>query len=81
MTKLSVLISVYHKERPEHLRQSLESIFQQETPADEVVLVEDGPLTDSLRQVIRQMQEHYPQLNFSIMLGTEKQLQKLLEKI
>lgn len=62
MTKLSVLISVYHKERPEHLRQSLESIFQQETPADEVVLVEDGPLTDSLRLVIRQMQEHYPQL-------------------
>ena len=49
----SVLISVYAKELPENLRQSLESIFHQELPPDEVVLVEDGPLTDGLHEVIR----------------------------
>ena len=51
--KFSVLISVYAKELPENLRQSLESIFHQELPPDEVVLVEDGPLTAGLHEVIR----------------------------
>ena len=50
--KFSVLIAVYAKEAPAHLEQSLESIFRQELPPDEVVLVEDGPLTPALDEVI-----------------------------
>ena len=50
--KFSVLIAVYAKEIPAHLEQSLESIFRQELPPDEVVLVEDGPLTAALDEVI-----------------------------
>lgn len=50
--KFSVLIAVYAKESPAHLEQSLESIFRQELPPDEVVLVEDGPLTAALDEVI-----------------------------
>ena len=50
--KFSVLIAVYAKETPAHLAQSLESIFRQELPPDEVVLVEDGPLTTTLDEVI-----------------------------
>ena len=38
--KFSVLIAVYAKEIPAHLEQSLESIFRQELPPDEVVLVQ-----------------------------------------
>lgn len=49
----SVLIAVYDKEQPSYLRQSLDSIFSQELPPDEVVLVEDGPLNDELENVIR----------------------------
>jgi len=52
MMKFSVLMSVYAKEKPEHLRESLESVFRQTLPPDEVVLVEDGPLTATLQAVV-----------------------------
>lgn len=57
--KFSVLIAVYAKEKPVHLAQSLESIFRQELPPDEVVLVEDGPLTAALDEVIGRFKERH----------------------
>ena len=47
-TPFSVLMSVYRKESPEFLRQALDSVFDQTAVPAEVVLVEDGPLTDEL---------------------------------
>lgn len=67
--KFSVLISVYAKELPENLRQSLESIFHQELPPDEVVLVEDGPLTDGLHEVIRAFRDQYPSMQVYRLVG------------
>jgi glycosyltransferase involved in cell wall biosynthesis len=49
---LSVLMSVYEKETPDCLRQSLESLAAQSLAAGEVVLVEDGPLGKPLYAVI-----------------------------
>ncbi|MGP1613938.1 MAG: sugar transferase [Pollutimonas bauzanensis] len=48
----SVLMSVYHAENPEYLRQALQSLHDQTLRANEVVLVEDGPLPDELAAVI-----------------------------
>lgn len=48
----TVLISVYYREKAENLRESLESVFNQTLPPDEVVLVEDGPLTPALDAVV-----------------------------
>lgn len=48
----SVLLSVYHKENPEFLRASLDSIFSQTLLPDEVVLVKDGSLTNELDSLI-----------------------------
>jgi glycosyltransferase involved in cell wall biosynthesis len=45
-------MSVYGKETPECLCQSLESLSLQTHRADEVVLVEDGPLNEPLKAVI-----------------------------
>jgi len=50
--KLSVLMSVYARESPAFFRQSLDSIAAQTLPADEVVIVEDGPLGEELKAVI-----------------------------
>lgn len=50
--KLSVLMSVYQKESPEFLRQSLESLAAQTVQADEVVIVKDGPLGAALDAAI-----------------------------
>lgn len=58
----SVLMSLYHKERPEYLRQSLESVFTQTARAREVVLVKDGPLTPELDAVVAEYAARYPEL-------------------
>ena len=57
MSKISVLMSVYKKENPEYLRASLESILVQTRTADEILLIEDGPLTQELYQVVAEYQK------------------------
>ena len=52
MEKYSVLMSLYVKEHPEYLRLSIESMLNQTIEPDEIVLVEDGPLTDELYRVV-----------------------------
>ena len=50
---LSVLMSVYHKESGNNLDQALESIWTKQTlKPDQIVLVQDGPLTDELYDII-----------------------------
>ena len=53
----SVLMSVYYKEKPDFLKQSMESIFQQTVPTNDFVLVCDGPLNNELDTVINEMQK------------------------
>ena len=47
-------MSVYYKEKPEYLQQSIESILNQTAPTNDFVLVCDGPLTPELDSVIAQ---------------------------
>ena len=44
--KFSVLLSIYYKEKPEYFSECMESIYSQTVLPDEIVLVEDGRLTD-----------------------------------
>lgn len=60
--RFSVLMSVYYKERPDYLKQSLESVFSQTVRAAQVVLVEDGALTPELEAVVVAFSERYPEL-------------------
>lgn len=53
----SVLMSVYHKEKSEYLRQAIESIQAQTLPTDDFVLVCDGPLNPELDAVIAVKQQ------------------------
>lgn len=55
----SVLMSVYRKERPDYLRESMDSIARQTVPADDFVLVCDGPLTPGLDAVIAEEQRQF----------------------
>ena len=58
----SVLMSVYHKDHCKWLDESLESIFGQTVRADEVVLVEDGPVGNDLEEVIERYSSIYREL-------------------
>jgi len=49
---LSVLMSVYGKEKAEYLKTALQSLYDQTHVPEEIVLVKDGPLTEELEQVI-----------------------------
>ncbi len=53
----SVLMSVYYKEKPEYLKQAIESIQAQTLPTDDFVLICDGSLNDALDEVIIQKQQ------------------------
>lgn len=48
----SVLLSIYHKEKAEFLNDALNSIVCQTLKPDEIIIVEDGPLTDELNKVL-----------------------------
>ena len=48
----SVLMSVYHKEKAEYLKQAIESIQAQTFPTNDFILVCDGPLNDALDEMI-----------------------------
>lgn len=58
----SVLFSLYNRESPQYLRLSLNSIFQQTVLPSEIVLVEDGPLTEELYQVVSEYSKKHPEL-------------------
>lgn len=52
MLQFSVLISVYKGDNPKFFSEALESIYSQTLQASEIVLVEDGSLTNELYAVI-----------------------------
>lgn len=62
----SVLLSVYYKEKPQYLKQALDSVFQQTLRSDDVILVEDGRLEDhnpELEFLVREYEAMYPELH------------------
>ena len=51
-------MSIYHKEEPQHFDRAMQSIWDEQTvKPNEIVLVEDGPLTDVLYQNISAWKE------------------------
>jgi glycosyltransferase involved in cell wall biosynthesis len=70
MEKYSVLMSLYRKEDPAYLREALGSMLSQTAPPDEIVLVEDGPLTEELYAVVSAYSDKAPGL-FTIIVNEE----------
>ena len=62
MQSFSVLLSLYHKESALFLHQSLESVFAQTLLPTEVILVEDGPLSEELHAVVKEFMDRYLEL-------------------
>lgn len=57
----------YNGDQAEHLHDALKSLAEQSLPADEIVLVQDGPVNASLSQVVQDWQKKLPSLNWHIL--------------
>lgn len=77
--KFSVLLSLYYKESTINLRQSLNSIFNQTLLPDEVILVEDGPITSELEEVVVEFSNCHPEMKI-VSLSQNKGLGKALNE-
>lgn len=62
MEKYSVLMSLYIKENPAFLRQAVDSMLSQTVKPDEIVIVEDGPLSEELYAVVKAYTQAEPEL-------------------
>lgn len=58
----TVLMSVYIKDNPNWLIESIECMLNQSVKCDEFVIVEDGPLTKELDKIIENYKNKYPAL-------------------
>ena len=78
MEKYSFLMSVYYKEKPQYLKLSIESMLSQTIKPDEIIIIEDGPLTEELNAVIDQYSSESPRLFHIIKLKTNGGLGRAL---
>ena len=76
--KFTVLMSVYYKEKPEYLQLALESIINQTVKPSEIVLVQDGKLTEELQAVITEYLQNYPTIFKTYALKQNQGLGKAL---
>ena len=68
----SVLMSVYKGENTEYFRASMDSLCNQTYPADQIVLVCDGPLNASLDKLIEEYQEKLGDVLYVVRLPENK---------
>lgn len=71
-------MSVYYKEKAEYLKLALNSIINQTLKPDEIVLVQDGKLTEELQAVITKYQQNYPDIFKTYALQQNQGLGKAL---
>ena len=78
MPPYSVLIPVYAGEEKEYLYQSIKSMYMQTVLPEEIVVVCDGPLPETLVDVLRVFENRHPEsfrvLRFSVHRGLGKVL-------
>ncbi len=78
--KYSVLMSVYKNEFPEYFNASLSSMVNQSLTPDEIVIVKDGPISESLEEIINTYAKEYPRLFSVIALEQNVGLGKALNE-
>ena len=72
--KFSVLMSLYFKEKPECLRECMDSVLRQTVLPDQIVIVKDGPLTEELEAVLAEYESKDPERYTFVPLETNRGL-------
>lgn len=71
-------MSVYYKEKAEYLKLALDSVINQTLKPDEIVLIQDGKLTEELQAVITDYLQKYPDIFKTYALQQNQGLGKAL---
>ena len=58
----SVTLCVYKNDNPEHFREALNSVINQTVTPNEIILVVDGPVPNSINNVIKEFGNYFPGL-------------------
>lgn len=72
--ELSVLMSIYFKEKPEYLHQCMDSLLRQTVLPDQIVIVKDGPLGEELEAALDEYVSNAPELYTIVPLETNRGL-------
>lgn len=76
----SVLMSVYKKEQPENLKESINSLLKQTVLPAQIVIVCDGKLTEELYEVLHTFEEKNPSLFQLVQLAEQSGLGNALNE-
>lgn len=60
--KYSVLMSTYKNDNPKYLQIAINSMLNQTIPPDQIVIVEDGEISDALHEIITDFKKRYPHI-------------------
>ncbi|MFU8867004.1 glycosyltransferase [Natronococcus sp.] len=77
--KISVLISLYAGDQPEHVDTAFESIFWQTRQPDEVVVVTDGPIGTTLTETVEEWERKHPEIITIVSLSENQGLGRALQ--
>ena len=72
LPEYSVLMSVYDRELPENLNESLESMLMQSYPPSDFVLVCDGKLTCELNIIVKSFQDEFKHIFHIVQKGIQR---------
>ncbi len=74
-----MLMSIYEKENPQWFRRAVHSVLQQTVMPEEIVIVQDGKLTDALYKVCNELKRAYPEIITFVPLEKNVGLGKALQ--
>jgi glycosyltransferase involved in cell wall biosynthesis len=60
--KYSVLMSIYSKDEPQYIKESIQSILSQTVAPNEVIILVDGPVSQKISQTIKYFEKKYPSI-------------------
>lgn len=63
----SVIMPFYEGDNPDHLDEALQSLYTQILRADEVVLIQDGPVPDQHSMLVKLWQDKMPEIKWVIL--------------
>ena len=78
--EFSVLIPISNKEKPEYVKEAIESVIYQTQEPNQIVVVKDGELSKKLNEIIETFKKQYPEMIDILELNKQSSLGMVLNE-